>query len=182
MKQEKLTTKELTMKFLEPYTIPDECPYLSEDQRELSTLSITQRLEWMAEWLYMVNEMEKPFNTKEAAENLKKRFKSRKHSRNELFKKAEADSKTIIEMIINEFDPQRIYQWGSLLKAEQFDENSDIDIAIEGLDSAQKFFSLYGRVMEMTDFPVDIVEMEKIESVHRESIRSKGMLVYERKK
>lgn len=182
MIQEKLTSKELTMKFLEPYAIPDECPYLSEDQRELSTLSITKRLEWMAEWLYMANEMEKQFNIKEAAENLKKRYESRKHSRKKLFKKAEADSKTIIEMIINEYDPQKIYQWGSLLKPEHFDENSDIDIAIEGLKSAEEFFSLYGRVMEMTDFPVDIVEMEKIESVHRESIRSKGKLVYERKK
>ena len=51
-----LEIKELTLKLLEPYIIPADCPYLSEDQRELSTLPAEKRLEWMAEWLYMANE------------------------------------------------------------------------------------------------------------------------------
>jgi len=51
-------SKELTLKLLEPYKIPDDCPYLSEDQRELSKLTWDKRLEWMAEWLYMANEIE----------------------------------------------------------------------------------------------------------------------------
>jgi hypothetical protein len=38
---------------LKPYRIPDECPYLSEDQRELSKLDIQGRSAWMAEWLLL---------------------------------------------------------------------------------------------------------------------------------
>ena len=37
------------------------------------------------------------------------------------------------------------------------------------------------RVAEsMTEFPLDIVEIEKISPAHADSIRSKGRLVYER--
>lgn len=38
-------------RMLKPYTIPDECPYLSEEQRELSRLTLEQRKHWMTEWL-----------------------------------------------------------------------------------------------------------------------------------
>jgi len=38
-------------KLLKPYELPDDCPYLSEDQRELCKLTFEQRIEWMAEWL-----------------------------------------------------------------------------------------------------------------------------------
>ena len=38
-------------RLLRPYGIPRECPYLSEDQRELSRLDFKGRSEWMAEWL-----------------------------------------------------------------------------------------------------------------------------------
>ena len=48
-----LSIKEVTLKILEPYTIPEECPYLSEEQRELSKLPYQKRMEWMAEWLML---------------------------------------------------------------------------------------------------------------------------------
>lgn len=38
---------------LKPYRISDECPYLSDDQRELSRLDIKGRSAWMAEWLLL---------------------------------------------------------------------------------------------------------------------------------
>ena len=40
-------------RLLRPYGIPAECPYLSEDQRELSTLDLKGRSEWMGEWLML---------------------------------------------------------------------------------------------------------------------------------
>jgi hypothetical protein len=40
-------------RLLRPYRIPETCPYLSEDQRELSLLDIKQRSAWMAEWLML---------------------------------------------------------------------------------------------------------------------------------
>jgi hypothetical protein len=48
-----MTSHELTLKLFEPYTIPESCPYLSEEQRELSQLTFEKRAEWMAEWLML---------------------------------------------------------------------------------------------------------------------------------
>jgi hypothetical protein len=43
----------ISRRMLKPYSIPEECPYLSEDQRELSKLDIRGRSAWMAEWLLL---------------------------------------------------------------------------------------------------------------------------------
>ncbi len=48
-----LSIKEVTLKLLEPYNIPEDSPYLSEEQRELSKLPYQKRMEWMAEWLML---------------------------------------------------------------------------------------------------------------------------------
>jgi hypothetical protein len=42
-----------TRRLLQPYAISPDCPYLSEDQRELSTLDFKGRSAWMAEWLLL---------------------------------------------------------------------------------------------------------------------------------
>jgi hypothetical protein len=52
---------DLSKRLLQPYVIPASCPYLSEDQRELSTLSLEGRSTWMAEWLLLArHSREKP--------------------------------------------------------------------------------------------------------------------------
>ncbi len=43
----------ISRRMLKPYRIPDDCPYLSEDQRELSQLDLKGRSAWMAEWLLL---------------------------------------------------------------------------------------------------------------------------------
>ncbi|MFH0925219.1 MAG: hypothetical protein V1872_06245 [bacterium] len=58
MEKKRLSPKELSLKFLKPYTIPKECPYLSEEQKELSKLPYEKRLEWWADWLYQAHNAE----------------------------------------------------------------------------------------------------------------------------
>jgi ribosome modulation factor len=48
--------RRLTLRLTEPYIIPEDCPYLSEDQRELSKLTFEQRAQWMAEWLALAQD------------------------------------------------------------------------------------------------------------------------------
>lgn len=43
----------ISKRLLQPYDISAECPYLSEDQRELSTLDFKGRSAWMGEWLLL---------------------------------------------------------------------------------------------------------------------------------
>jgi len=124
--------------------------------------------------------MTSEFDFDSAAARIKKRDTERHLEREALFKKAVENCKEIVEMIKTEFTPSRIYQWGSLLRPDQFDENSDIDIAVEGLGTAEKFFSMYGKALEIARFKLDIIELEKIDQIDRESIIKRGKLVYER--
>lgn len=57
-----MTDRELSAigrRLLRPYRIPPECPYLSEDQRELSALDLKGRSAWMAEWLLLADAADK---------------------------------------------------------------------------------------------------------------------------
>jgi len=120
------------------------------------------------------------FDYKAAATFLMDKSESEKKRNYKLFLQAEKDAESIIEMIKG-YNPDKIYQWGSLLDVEQFDINSDIDIAVEGLASAEIFFELYGRAEKMTEFSLDLVEMEKINEMNRESISTNGRVVYEKR-
>lgn len=111
-------------------------------------------------------------------------IRKKQQQRNELLEKrfaiATQDFQKIVEMIISEFSPKRIYQWGSLLNKKHFSEISDIDIAIEGLHDPQVFFNLLSKAMKMTDLPLDIVRMEFIHELHKQTIIENGKLIYER--
>lgn len=119
------------------------------------------------------------FDFKKAREFLENRKKNPATRNANLCKKAAADAERIITVIRTEFYPRRIYQWGSLLNPADFTEVPDIDIAVEGITEAEVFFCLLGRVMDMTEFPLDLVQLEKIEPEFRYEIETHGKLVYE---
>lgn len=96
------------------------------------------------------------------------------------YQQAWQDFRAIVGMIAKKFCPARIYQWGSLLDRRQFCEWSDIDLAVEGLVSAEAFFDLYRDADQVATLPLDLVEMERIEPEFADIIRMKGVVVYER--
>ena len=83
-------------------------------------------------------------------------------------------------MIIADFDPDAIYQWGSLLEGAHFQEISDIDLAVVGITDARTFFNLCARAQELSDLPVHIVQLETLEPSYAASIKNRGKLVHER--
>ncbi|MEM4248362.1 MAG: nucleotidyltransferase domain-containing protein [Candidatus Nanoarchaeia archaeon] len=113
-------------------------------------------------------------------EFLKEREEKKQTKLLALHAQAENDAKKIISMIIQKYNPVRIWLWGSVIEPELFREYSDIDIGIEGIPNAETFFKLIGDAMELTDFSLDIVQMEKIEPQFAEIIKMKGKIVYER--
>ena len=116
----------------------------------------------------------------QAREKVYAREKQCAHENALLAERATDDADAIIAMIVACYRPLRIYQWGSLLRAGGFKPYSDIDIAVEGICEAERFFALLGQAQEMTEFPVDIVQIEKIAPEYAEDIRLHGKLVYER--
>ncbi len=112
-------------------------------------------------------------------ENLQKREDAKKQARRERFEAATRDFDAIVRMIIDKYAPEQIVQWGSLLHPEQFDEHSDIDIALKGITDAETYFALLGDAMDLTRFRLDIVQLEKIEPEFAELIMSKGKIIHE---
>ncbi len=119
------------------------------------------------------------FNYQKARQFLKDKEKIRQRELDKRYFQACQDFDKIIKIIVEKYNPIRIYQWGSLLNRKVFSEISDIDIAIEGITSAELFFQLYGDIMNLTDFSVDLVQIEKIEPEFAELIKSKGKIIYE---
>ena len=93
---------------------------------------------------------------------------------------AQADFEQIVLHISTQYPVTRIWQWGSLIEQRHFSEISDIDIALEGLAGPEEYFAILGDAMRMTDFPLDIIELEKIDPFDSARIRARGRLVYER--
>jgi hypothetical protein len=94
------------------------------------------------------------------------------------WEKARRDFEKIVNHISRAYAPLRIYQWGSLLDFSRFSEISDIDIALEGIRGPEEYFAILGDAMKMTAFPLDIVELEKLDPETAGQIREKGRLVY----
>ena len=93
---------------------------------------------------------------------------------------ARRDFGRIVNMVVERYHPARIYQWGSLLEPRTFSEWSDIDIAVEGITSAEQFLALYGEACELTSFELDLVQLERAYPAYAASIRERGRLIYER--
>ena len=120
------------------------------------------------------------FDLEKSRRNLQNRREKRRGDLHALFLQAGKDAKRIVTMLIDKYHPRRIYQWGSLLHPSRFREWSDIDIAVEGLDSPLDGLHAIDDALLLTSFPVDIVELERIHPEHARTIRSEGKLVHER--
>jgi len=112
---------------------------------------------------------------------LQEKHQKRQNNLHKLFLQAWIDFEKITKLIIEKYNPQKIYQWGSLLNEKYFSEMSDIDIALKGIKSSEEFFKILGDSISLTNFPLHIVEVEKIEQIYARDIIQKGRLVYERK-
>ena len=110
-------------------------------------------------------------------EAARQRLRDRDQARAERYRvqwaQAESDSRAIVDMIAREYDPARVYQWGSVLRPERFRDYSDIDIAVEGV---------FGAAQAMTTFDLDLVQIEKIVPEYAEEIRDYGKVACERRR
>ena len=123
-----------------------------------------------------------PINLDKVRAFLDGKRKRKLRTRAALLEQAQNDARAIIEKIARAHNPRRIYQWGSLVETGHFTELSDIDIALEGLRSAEEYFAILGEAMGMTAFPLDIIELEKVDTETAQEIRRKGRIVHERER
>jgi len=94
--------------------------------------------------------------------------------------RARADFNAILKMIVNDYDPVAVYQWGSLIEGNFIAGFSDIDMAVEGVSEPKRFSEMFGKAENLTPLPLDIVRLECVEPEFRRIILLKGKKVYER--
>ena len=115
-------------------------------------------------------------------EAARQRLRDRDHAREERYQvmwaQAESDGRAIIDMIAREYQPTRVYQWGSLLRPERFRDYSDIDIAVEGIADAATFFRLLGAAQAMIELDLPCADREGGPE-YAEDIREHGKIAYE---
>lgn len=72
---------------------------------------------------------------------------------------------------------RRVIGFGSAFTpSRRFTPRSDIDLAVEGLDS-ERFFPISSRAAAMTDFPLDIVPVESATDAMRRSVLREGVVL-----
>ena len=121
-----------------------------------------------------------PEHIRKARQYLDSREEQRRTQDRQLHAQAVHDFQAILDMIVRQFNPDRVYQWGSVLRPERFRDYSDIDIAVEGITQPEAYFDMLGKAQALTGFPVDIVQLERVEPEFAEGIRKEGKVVYER--
>lgn len=74
---------------------------------------------------------------------------------------------------------RRIRVWGSILRPDRFAGHSDIDICVEGVESPQVWSDLERALLSVVTLPLHLVRWETLIEPHRESIVTRGEVVYE---
>ncbi|NWF75125.1 MAG: nucleotidyltransferase domain-containing protein [Nitrospirae bacterium] len=83
------------------------------------------------------------------------------------------------DILIKNFSVKKIVIFGSVLQKGDFDENSDIDLAVEGLPK-NAFFTALARLIMESPFEVDLKPIEDTSDLLRKRI-SQGKILYEKR-
>jgi hypothetical protein len=95
----------------------------------------------------------------------------------ELLRAARADFERTVALIVKEYDPQEIWQWGSLLYPETFSRGSDIDVGILGV-SVRDHMKVLRLTEGTTCLPLHIARLEEMDPRYVEHLRKYGRRVY----
>ena len=136
--------------------------YEASEEKEKLTMDSHQRLSQVQETV--------TFLQRRAKEQEKKRLR--------LWEQAREDAEQILQYWIETYQSTRVWQWGSLLKREEFSEISDLDFAVEGLNSVQ-MLQLLADAEERSDFPIDLLHWETLSPGVQQLIKLRGQIVYE---
>ncbi|MEL6602500.1 MAG: nucleotidyltransferase domain-containing protein [Cyanobacteria bacterium J06614_10] len=80
------------------------------------------------------------------------------------------------QLLKQSFGAQRVWLFGSMLTPERIRAESDIDIAVEGL-ADERYLEALGQLLDLSDFSVDLVQVEYARERLRSAIARKGVLL-----
>ncbi|ANV85637.1 hypothetical protein AWQ21_10250 [Picosynechococcus sp. PCC 7003] len=95
----------------------------------------------------------------------------------QLQQQARAMLPELVSILVTQFQVTRIILFGSLVRG-NFDEQSDLDLAVAGL-APQDFFRAYAMVNDHSPFPVDLKPLEAVDDSFRAKVERMGECLYE---
>ncbi|MEW5744436.1 MAG: nucleotidyltransferase domain-containing protein [Nitrospirota bacterium] len=102
-----------------------------------------------------------------------------KRARERLRQKAIRNARQLARILAEEFPVKKVVLFGSVLEKEGFKEDSDIDIAVEGLPKGA-YFTAVARLMMESPFEVDLKPLEDVDDLLRKNI-ARGRVLYEKR-
>ena len=96
------------------------------------------------------------------------------------FLRAQAALRKAVNLLIREYDVEKIVLIGSLADKDRFGFHSDIDLCVEGLRDGLYFRALGEVLSETDDFDIDIITSENAPREMRGEIE-KGKVLYEKR-
>ena len=91
------------------------------------------------------------------------------------FEMAWESARKAAEILKTNFKAKRVFVFGSLVKPDYFDNNSDIDLAVEGIDEAL-FYKALGKIISNIDtFKIDLVDYDNCSDVLLKAINREGV-------
>lgn len=108
--------------------------------------------------------------------NFRKRLRREGEENRESRRRALGDVERIKRYLADDIGAKEIYLFGSIIRKD-FRKDSDIDIAISGFDE-KKFFSIWSKLDEFTDFNVELVDLDERDNFFRQQIRERGKRIY----
>jgi predicted nucleotidyltransferase len=78
------------------------------------------------------------------------------------------------QVLKQEFGAQQVWLFGSLLDVQRVRAESDIDLAIAGLPD-DRYLAAVARLLDLSDFSVDLVQLEHASPRIRQMIEQKGV-------
>ena len=96
----------------------------------------------------------------------------------ELASKARAEAMRVAQVLVRDFGARRVYLYGSLAQEDGFHQQSDVDLAVEGI-APQRFFKVWASAGVHSSVPIDLVDLDEVGDKMRRLILEYGELLCE---
>ena len=112
-----------------------------------------------------------------ARQFLLEKSKREEESAEKRFNDAGVVFQQITEFIVDNYHPEEIRKCGSLLFRESFRENSDIDIAVRGIDF-ESLIKLFLQIEDMSSFKIHLIDLDDLDGPDQVFLLKYSEIVY----
>jgi len=89
------------------------------------------------------------------------------------------EAERLSNLLVDNFDVEAIYLFGSLAWGDTWTKETDIDLAVRGLPGKQ-LFQAVTFLERQSDFPIDVVDLDGLSDYLRQRIQKEGKVLYEK--